>query len=96
MPLTNWPPLSFEPPVRQSDRLSGVMILADDLLVDRVAVLSLVVLDEDLGGPVGHDPELHGAVEGDGKPSDERKSIADPSPRLNRFDRQSTRLIRAW
>ena len=64
-PLMNWPPESFDPPIRQSERLSGVMILEMISSSIDVAVEVLVVLDEDLGDLVGQDPELDHAVERD-------------------------------
>ena len=91
----NWPPVSFEPPIRQSDRLSGVMILAMISSSIVVAVVVLVVHDEDLGGPLGDHAELDGAVERDREAvGGEEVHRRRPAPRLNRFERQSTRLTR--
>ena len=66
-PLMNWPPDSFEPPMRQSDRLSGVMILA--MISSSIAspLADLVVLDEHLGDFIGQNAKLDHAVERDRK-----------------------------
>ena len=93
-PLMNWPPVSFEPPIRQSDRLSGVMILAmisSSIASPLASSLYLTKTSATFSGMTRNSMAPSRVI---GKPSDERKSISPSWLRLNRFDRQSTRLTR--
>ena len=90
----NWPPESFEPPIRQSDRLSGVMILAmiSSSIASPLAVsLYLTNISATLSGRTRNSTTPSSVI---GNPSADRKFISPSCPRLNRRDRQSTWLTR--